>query len=235
VYTLSGEIVVSCAHLGTSSRSIASPTPRPVVVFYHILPHHHHQGQRHDHQGRQLRDYHCNRRHHYHRLSHALISAPPHGRHRALCAPPLPVVLHLTPYFYNWPVRIWRICRPDGGCGDLLAPVSWSGVIKYPMAAVQSLVFGGAPGELATPTPPILPVARPPCGPRGIRVPIAALPAAPSHALQSISGLNGRVESWRRDKTTTRWPTSRHSHGPRRGKMGGASVAMGTGAANRAN
>jgi hypothetical protein len=54
----------------------------------------------------------------------------------------------------------------------------------------------------------------------GIGVPIAALPEAFSHALQSISGLSVRVESWRRDETTTGQPASRH--GQPAGKMGGA-------------
>ena len=29
----------------------------------------------------------------------------------------LVAVLHLTPYFYNWPVRMWPICRPEGAVG----------------------------------------------------------------------------------------------------------------------
>jgi hypothetical protein len=54
-----------------------------------------------------------------------------------------PVVLHLTPYFYNWPVRIWPICRPEGDVGTcILTLVPWSMAIQYPMAAVQSLVGG---------------------------------------------------------------------------------------------
>jgi hypothetical protein len=38
------------------------------------------------------------------------------------------VLLHLdlTPYFYNWPVRIWPICRPEGGAWRLAGCPRWS-------------------------------------------------------------------------------------------------------------
>jgi hypothetical protein len=53
------------------------------------------------------------------------------------------VVLHLMSSFYNWPVRIWHICRPEGAVGTYSPRlVSWPVAIEYPMAAVQSLVGG---------------------------------------------------------------------------------------------
>jgi hypothetical protein len=63
-----------------------------------------------------------------------------------------PVVLHLTPYFYNWPVRIWPICRPEGDVGTYSpwCRGQWSYNIPS-MAAVQSLVCvcvgGGGVGQ----------------------------------------------------------------------------------------
>jgi hypothetical protein len=55
-----------------------------------------------------------------------------------------PVVPHLTSYFYNWPVRIWPICRPEGAVGTYSpwCRGHWSLAIQYPIVAVQSLVGG---------------------------------------------------------------------------------------------
>jgi hypothetical protein len=61
-----------------------------------------------------------------------------------------PVVLHPTSYFYNWPVRIWPICRPEGAVGthSPWCRSQWSYNIPWPLC---SLWWGdnwphGAPG-----------------------------------------------------------------------------------------
>jgi hypothetical protein len=63
---------------------------------------------------------------------------------------PFTAVLHLTSYFYNWPVRIWPICRPEGAVGKYSPRCrgQWPYNIPWPLC---SLWWGenwphGAPG-----------------------------------------------------------------------------------------
>jgi hypothetical protein len=72
----------------------------------------------------------------------------------------LAVVLHLTPYFYNWPVRIWPICSPEGAVGTYSpwCRGQWPYNIPWPLCSL-ALVGGenwphGAPGTDHVTDPP---------------------------------------------------------------------------------
>jgi hypothetical protein len=58
--------------------------------------------------------------------------------------------IHLTPYFYNWPVRMWPICRPEGDVGAYSARCrgEWSYNIPWPLCSLWwgDNWPGGAPG-----------------------------------------------------------------------------------------
>jgi hypothetical protein len=61
------------------------------------------------------------------------------------------VVPHLTPYFYNWPVRIWPICRPKGAVGTYSPRFRGQWSYHIPAWPLCSLWWGdnwpgGAPG-----------------------------------------------------------------------------------------
>jgi hypothetical protein len=57
------------------------------------------------------------------------------------CPLPLSVVLHLTSYFFNWPVRMWPICRPEGAVGTYSPRCrgEWPYNIPWPLC---SLLWG---------------------------------------------------------------------------------------------
>jgi hypothetical protein len=60
----------------------------------------------------------------------------------ACCECATAVLLHLTSYFYNWPVRIWPICRPEGAVGthSPWCRSQWPYNIPWPLC---SLWWGG--------------------------------------------------------------------------------------------